>query len=64
MSKEEGNGVVTNKGRASVGKIEGLWGLNLFHISNCCHNLSPLSLRIPKAVKIVQADVRKWPQDE
>ena len=64
MSKEERNEVVIKIGRASVGKIKGLWGLNLFHISNCCHNLSPLSLRIPKAVKIVQADFRKWPQDE
>ena len=46
MRKEEGNGVVTKKGRASVGKIGGSWGSNLFHISNCWHNLSLLSLGI------------------
>ena len=32
------------KGKTSVRKIEGAWGFNVFHISNCWDNLSLISL--------------------
>ena len=48
MSKAEGNGVVKEKGKESVGKVKldiGVaWGLNLSYISDCCDVLSRLSL--------------------